>query len=170
MKPVNCRHCRLDPQSTLACKHGCRIGVRHDKVSCHCGLDPQSTQARLHAGLLVACLAISALAAGCAQTERQAFVEGGPGVLQPQVIAPPAAQSSIVIGKSTKADVQAALGEATKVPFDSGFEVWVYRWPGAQKTHRAATELIILFEPTGVVKKTRMRPGYAGPDGLRAAR
>ena len=74
-----------------------------------------------------------------------------------------AAQSSIVIGKSTKADVTAALGQATRIPFDSGMEVWVYRWPGAQKTQRGATELVILFEPTGVVKKTRVRPGY-GPE------
>ena len=110
-------------------------------------------------GVLV--VALTAFTAGCAQVGGPALVEGGPGVLQLQVIAPPAAQSSIVIGKSTKADVMAALGQPTKVPFDSGFEVWVYRWPGAQKTHRAATELVVLFEPTGVVKKTRVRPGYA---------
>jgi hypothetical protein len=104
-----------------------------------------------------------ALIAGCSQMGGPAPGEGGPGVTQPQAISPPAAQSSIIIGRSTKADVHAALGEATKVLFDSGFEVWVYRWPGAQKTHRAATELVILFEPTGVVKKTRVRPGY-GPE------
>jgi hypothetical protein len=80
--------------------------------------------------------------------------------MQPQAISPPAAQSSIVIGKSSKAEVMAAFGPATKIPFDSGFEVWVYRWPGAQKTNRAATELVILFEPSGVVKKSRVRPGY----------
>ncbi|HXD39775.1 MAG TPA: hypothetical protein VN649_04395 [Ramlibacter sp.] len=116
------------------------------------------TVSLLHAALLAGSCA---LAGGCAPIGGQTLVEGGPGVLQPQAIAPPAAQSSIVIGKSTKADVMAALGQPTKVPFDSGFEVWVYRWPGAQKTHRAATELVVLFEPTGVVKKTRVRPGYA---------
>jgi hypothetical protein len=130
---------------------------------CHCGLDPQSTVARLLAALAAATFACCALIAGCARMGGPALVEGGPGVIQPQGISPPAAQSSIIVGKSTKADVQATLGDATKVPFDSGFEVWVYRWPGAQKTHRAATELVILFEPTGVVKKSRVRPGY-GPE------
>jgi hypothetical protein len=116
----------------------------------------------LKTGLLVAFI-ISAFSTGCAQMGRPALAEGGPGVMQPQGLSPPVAQSSTVIGKSTKADVMAALGQATRIPFDSGFEVWVYRWPGAQKTHRAATELVILFEPTGVVRKTRLRPGY-GPE------
>ncbi len=115
-------------------------------------------------GFLLACIIVATFATGgCAPMSGPAVAEGGPGVIQAQGITPPAAQSSIVIGKSTKADVQTALGQATRIPFDSGFEVWVYRWPGAQKTHRAATELVILFEPTGVVKKTRVRPGY-GPE------
>ncbi|WP_280151447.1 hypothetical protein [Piscinibacter sp. XHJ-5] len=66
----------------------------------------------------------------------------------------------IAIGKSTRADVSAALGQAIVIPFDSGHEVWVYRWPGADRTSRAATELVILFEPSGVAKKVRVRPGY----------
>jgi hypothetical protein len=110
----------------------------------------------------MAALAIGG-ATGCAQMGGPALVEGGPGVMQTQAVSPAAAQSSIAVGKSTKADIQAALGQPTKVPFDSGFEVWVYRWPGAQKTHRAATELVILFEPSGVVRKTRVRPAY-GPE------
>ncbi|HXD41081.1 MAG TPA: hypothetical protein VN649_10995 [Ramlibacter sp.] len=120
--------------------------------SCHCGR---------RFALLAAGCACCALIAGCAQTGGRALVEGGPGVMQPQGIAPAAAQSSIVAGKSTKADVMATLGQPTKIPFDSGYEVWLYRWPGAQKTHRAATELVVLFEPAGIVKKTRVRPGYA---------
>jgi hypothetical protein len=90
------------------------------------------------------------------------LAQNGPGVIRPGAISAPAAQDAIIIGKSTKAQVRAALGEPRAVPFDSGFEVWVYRWPGAQPTIRAATELVILFEPSGVVKKTRVRPGY-GP-------
>jgi hypothetical protein len=78
-------------------------------------------------------------------------------------ISAPAGQASIAKGKSTKADVMAGLGHAIVIPFDSGFEVWVYRWPGTQRTNRAATELVILFEPSGIVKKTRVRPGY-GPE------
>jgi hypothetical protein len=61
------------------------------------------------------------------------------GVIRPGGISAPAAQALIAIGKSTKADVMAALGQANVIPFDSGFEVWVYRWPGAQRTSRAAT-------------------------------
>ena len=67
----------------------------------------------------------------------------------------------IATAKSTKADVSAALGKAIVIPFDSGYEVWVYRWPGADKTTRAATELVVLFEPSGLATKVRVRPGYA---------
>jgi hypothetical protein len=67
----------------------------------------------------------------------------------------------IAIGKSTKADVAAALGPAIAIPFDSGYEVWVYRWPGADRTPRAATELVVLFEPSGLATKLRLRPGDA---------
>jgi len=98
--------------------------------------------------------------AGCAYTGGLALSDDAPGV-RPGGVAAPAARDLIAIGKSTKADVKAALGQATVIPFESGFEVWVYRWPGAQKTKRAATELVVLFEPSGVVKKTRVRPGYA---------
>jgi hypothetical protein len=113
--------------------------------------------------VVATCLAIGALLAGCAHMGGPALAEGAPGVIRPGGMSAPAARDSIAIGKSAKADVMAALGPATAIPFDSGFEVWVYRWPGAQKTNRAATELVILFEPSGVVKKTRVRPGY-GPE------
>lgn len=117
----------------------------------------------LRAGLLAACFAICALAAGCAGIGGPALAPDAPGVMRAGGIPAPAAQALIAIGKSTKADVMAALGQAIVIPFDSGFEVWVYRWPGAQRTNRAATELVILFEPSGVVKKTSVRPGY-GPE------
>jgi len=78
-----------------------------------------------------------------------------------QPIAPQAALDAISLGKSTKADVVAALGQAISMPFDSGYEVWVYRWPGADKTPRAATELVVLFNPAGVATKARVRPGLA---------
>lgn len=89
----------------------------------------------------------------------------GPGpVRMPagQTLTPQAAMELIAIGKSGKAEVSAALGgKAIVIPFDSGYEVWVYRWPGPDKTTRAATELVLLFEPSGLVKKLRLRPGYA---------
>jgi hypothetical protein len=34
------------------------------------------------------------------------------------------------------------------------------RWAGSERTTRAATELVVLFEPSGLVAKVRMRPGY----------
>jgi hypothetical protein len=70
------------------------------------------------------------------------------------------AQSSnaIAIGKSTKADVAAALGKGATVRFDSGFEVWVYRIAGGGNASSGNAEFVILFAPSGVVAKTRIRP------------
>ena len=89
------------------------------------------------------------------------------------------ARDAITIGKSTKADVLAALGKTTVVSFDSGFEVWVYQiigervtgetaarasWverilhAGSDKGTRGKTEFVVLFGPSGVVAKTRIRP------------
>ena len=67
------------------------------------------------------------------------------------------ASDSIVIGKSSKTDVMAALGAATMINFDSKYEVWVYR--EISRKHAAAkAEFVILFSLDGVVKKTRLRP------------
>jgi hypothetical protein len=103
-------------------------------------------------------LALIALLAGCAQTG--ALREDAPGFIQSRGVTPQSALDTIAVGRSTKADVAAALGRATVIPFDSGYEVWVYRWRGAQPTTRAATELVVLFEPSGLARKTRVRPGY----------
>jgi hypothetical protein len=66
----------------------------------------------------------------------------------------------IVAGQSTRADVMAALGPATVVHFDSGFEVWVYRTK-ASGASEEKDEFVILFTPAGLVKKTRIRRGPA---------
>jgi len=105
-----------------------------------------------------AAVVLIALLAGCAQTGT--VREDAPGFIQSRGITPEIARDTVAVGRSTKAEVAAALGRATVIPFDSGYEVWVYRWRGAQPTTRAATELVVLFEPSGVVKKTRVRPGY----------
>jgi outer membrane protein assembly factor BamE (lipoprotein component of BamABCDE complex) len=74
-----------------------------------------------------------------------------------------AAKDAITIGKSTKTDVIAALGKPVVVNFDSGYEVWVYRENPQQKpppdktASRARTELVVLFAPSGVVTKARIR-------------
>jgi len=79
------------------------------------------------------------------------------------------AQGTIVVGKSTKADVMATLGKSMVLPFDSGFEVWAYRFkdPSEETPQKARskdppqpppreTELLILFAPSGIATKTRM--------------
>jgi len=84
------------------------------------------------------------------------------------------ARNAITIGKSTKADVIAALGKTTVIRFDSGYEVWVYQVTGgisaslgsgqlfrradSEKRASGRTEFVILFAPSGVVAKTRLRP------------
>lgn len=95
------------------------------------------------------------------------------------------ARHAITIGKSTKTDVIAALGKTTVISFDSGFEVWVYHVKGEKVTGESAaklsrverlehagsekgtrgkeSEFVVLFAPSGVVTKTRIRP--APPPG-----
>ena len=71
------------------------------------------------------------------------------------------ARGMIVVGKTTQTDVKEILGPATNIQFESGNVLWVYRTQTAQsETDRA--ELVILFDPSGLVKKTRLRPVYAG--------
>ena len=62
--------------------------------------------------------------------------------------------------KRTKSEVLAAFGQATTIKFDSGFEVWVYRDKRSQDAPRAAAERVILFGPSGVVQKIRVRPPH----------
>lgn len=70
------------------------------------------------------------------------------------------AQDTIVVGMTTQAEAMAALGPATEIRFDSGYAVWVYR-ARAAKSDADRAEFVILFAPSGVVKKTRLRPAYA---------
>jgi hypothetical protein len=84
-----------------------------------------------------------ALLCGCAAQE--------PAPPPPRDLA--ALGSSLAIGKSTKHDALAALGAGEVIDFDSGYEVWVYR----EKPPARHTELVLLFEPSGVLAKTRVR-------------
>ena len=63
----------------------------------------------------------------------------------------------LAVGKSTKAEVRAALGEAIVVDFESGYEVWVYRERPGEKAKPPATELVLLFEPSGLLTRARIR-------------
>ena len=93
-------------------------------------------------------LAICVLLAGCA-TPPPPKPPAGPSLAQ--------LASSLSVGRSTKSDVRAALGEGTVVSFDTGYEVWVYRQRAAEKPPAPAAELVLLFEPSGVLGKIRVR-------------
>ena len=99
-------------------------------------------------GVAVAALMLT----GCAGFNGQA----APPFRDP-TLSMPSAQALIIPDQSTRRDVSAALGTATVVVFDSGFEVWAYR-EKLQKNPSDNAELVILFAPSGIVKKTRVRP------------
>jgi len=97
-----------------------------------------------------ALLAACALLAGCAVLQP-------PPKPAPPTFSAAAAADALVIGKSTKADVLTALGEGVVVDFPSGYEVWVYRERRQEKSAAPAPELVLLFEPSGLLAKTRVR-------------
>ncbi|HMA07931.1 MAG TPA: hypothetical protein VKP68_08715 [Ramlibacter sp.] len=101
--------------------------------------------------------------AGCAGTGGLSSRQDDGASLLPEGLAAQAAGDAVVVGKSSKADVAAALGKATQIKFDSGYEVWVYRGREAARGSGARTEFVVLFAPSGIVKKTRIRP----PDPVR---
>lgn len=136
-------------------------------------------KALVHAGL--AC-AICAWLAGCALPGASPDASTAAERSRATVSAHNA-WDAITIGKSTKADVLAALGKTQVIRFDSGFEVWVYRYQGdaqakaspAQRSEPAASatgapgnaEFVVLFAPSGVVAKTRIRPAPARGEAKR---
>ena len=69
-----------------------------------------------------------------------------------KVIAEDRARTAVTVGKSTRADVIASLGETLVISFETGYEVWVYRLGRVR-----GAEFVILFAPSGVVSKTRIR-------------
>jgi hypothetical protein len=117
---------------------------------------------------IVLAFATALLCAGCA----------GPFGVATTTI-PASSRDVLVVGKSSKADVIAALGRTKAVRFDSGYEVWVYQYKGdtpgsiamrARLEHAILgkgtlgnTEFVLLFGPSGVLEKTRIRlPPTAG--------
>ena len=81
----------------------------------------------------------------------------GPG----EVASAHAAKEILELRETTKADVRKALGEAVVVDFASGYAVWVYRERSKQlekeKPPIPGAELVLLFEPSGILTKTRVR-------------
>jgi outer membrane lipoprotein SlyB len=123
--------------------------------------------------LLAACLA------GCARTAPLSSPSAVVTSPRAKQVAAERIGAAVAVGKSTKSDVLARFGETLVIRFDSGYEVWVYQVEddertkrradrsrtrsGAEKTRPGATaEFVILFAPSGVVAKTRLRPAPEG--------
>jgi hypothetical protein len=105
-------------------------------------------------------LALCVVIAGCAVTHPSPKPAPlGPG----EILSARTAEQTLSIGKSTKADVRAALGNATVVDFASGYEVWVYRQRPTEKPPAPAAELVLLFDPPGILSKTRVRSTAPSP-------
>lgn len=86
---------------------------------------------------------IAALLAGCAT---------GPATPGVQVAAD--RLTSVVPGRTTKAELIATLGKTKSVAFDSGYETWLYQTPSGGGRF---AEFVVLIDPAGVVAKTRRR-------------
>ena len=100
-----------------------------------------------------AACAFCACMAGCA----------APGASLLTAVSAQNTRNAITIGKSTRPDVIAALGKTAVIRFESGFEVWVYQVTGDTPANLGwrkpvTTEFVVLFAPSGVVTKTRIRP------------
>ena len=90
------------------------------------------------------------------------------------------AQALLVPGRTTQADVRRAFGEGTVIHFDSGHETWhyIYReglakgWDDVpvinlitSQLDRPTKELVILFDPAGVLKRYSLQAYRSGdPD------
>ena len=101
--------------------------------------------------------------AGCAGLSTVSKAQESAPAFRDPAMSIESANAAVAIGTSTRAEVLAALGPGTVVKFDSGFEVWVYRGkpPGtASNAPAKPAELVILFSPSGIVKKTRIKPAY----------
>ena len=62
--------------------------------------------------------------------------------------------STIVPGRTTKAELLATFGKTKSVVFDSGYEAWLYQAPAGGGRF---SEFVVLIDPAGVVAKTRQR-------------
>lgn len=107
---------------------------------------------------LASAAAAAALVAGCAMPAGQVAIEKPASTALAPGLTPQTAQARIVPGQSTKAQAAAALGPATVVHFDSGYEVWVWQQKGP-RAGREPDELVVLFAPDGVARKSRVRMG-----------
>jgi hypothetical protein len=63
----------------------------------------------------------------------------------------------VVPGRTTRADLLAAFGPTKTIRFDTGMETWLYSAPAAAGRN---TELVLLLDRDGIVRKLRKRPPY----------
>jgi hypothetical protein len=102
-------------------------------------------------------MAACTLLAGCSLLQAPPRADP-PAALRPGEIASVQhGREVLAIGRSTKADVRAALGQAVIVDFPSGYEVWLYRERLPEKAPPPPRELVLLFPPSGVLAKARVR-------------
>jgi hypothetical protein len=104
-------------------------------------------------------LAAAALAGGCAGPGPLSDAQSSPRFRDPQLSVQEAAQW-LAPGRTTRQEVVDRLGPGEALRFDTGYEVRVWRARGA-RDERATPELVVLFDPAGVVRKVRARPAYA---------
>ena len=64
--------------------------------------------------------------------------------------------SAIAAGYDTAAQMQARLGPAKVVSFDSGYQIWRYTYP-SERSDAPPAEFTILFGPDGVARKARLQ-------------
>jgi hypothetical protein len=106
-----------------------------------------NARAMLQAVLAGALAASLSVLAGCATNAPE------PG----QVVAQDRFHQLVVPGRTTKAELLAAFGPTKTVVFDSGYESWLYESAAGGGRH---TELVLLLDRDGVVRKLRERPPY----------
>ncbi len=95
----------------------------------------------------VLAIAASLVAAGCASsaaTSKPPFRDASLTIDR--------AAATLVPGSTTKPQARALLGEPETVPFESGYEAWLYRRQGEGAPRE---ELVLLFDRTGVLTKVR---------------
>lgn len=112
------------------------------------------------AGLVAACVGLS----GCAGASLFSPMGAAQPLFADRALSAEQARQQLIPGVSTQADVLALLGPATVIRFDSGHTVWVYRTARAGASDPGA-EFIVLFTPSGVVKKTRQRSANGQAEG-----
>jgi hypothetical protein len=103
--------------------------------------------------VVAACLCIG----GCAFTQPPAPTAKSAPLRAGEILSAQSAKEALSVGRSTKADARAEIGEAVVIDFESGYEVWVYKERLREKATPPATELVLLFAPSGILAKARIR-------------